>query len=116
MSDPKPLRGSRCPACDSLFFPPRAHCVECDANTATTEVPLSGKGTLYSVTNVHVGATAPCSVGYVDLDEGVRALARFEMLDDPAALIGADRRVTIGFGNAGSDLEHVVLGRFDDEA
>lgn len=114
MTDVKPLRGSRCPECDSLFFPPRDHCVECDANPATTEVGLAGKGTLYSVTNVHFGATAPCSVGYVDLDEGVRALARFEALDDPAALVGEDRRVTIAYGEVGSDLENVVVGRFDD--
>lgn len=114
MSDATPLRASRCPACGSLFFPPRDHCVECASNPVTTETELSGKGTLYSVTNVHFGPAAPFGVGYVDLDEGVRALARFEALDDPAALVGADRRVTISFGDEGSGLENVIVGRFDD--
>jgi uncharacterized OB-fold protein len=113
VSDTKPLRGSRCAACQTVYFPPRVHCVTCKANPLTEEIGLRGSGTLYSITNVHFGATAPCSVGYVDLDEGVRALARFEVLDDPSELIGADRRVHIGYGPIGSDTENVVVGSFD---
>ncbi len=113
MSNAKPLRGSRCPACETVYFPPRGHCVQCSDNRETEEVGLSGKGTLYSITNLHLGSIAPCSVGYVDLDEGVRCLARFEAVDDPADFVGAERRVTVGFGPEGGDTERVVLGWLD---
>lgn len=114
MNDAPPLRGSRCAACETIYFPPRTHCVQCYANPETEAFGLQGTGTLYSVTNVHVGPLAPCSFGYVDLDEGVRALARFEALDDPLGLVGQDRRVRIAFGPAGTDTEKVLLGSFSD--
>ena len=110
----KPLQASRCVETGTVYFPPRAFSVDTPGNNPTEPVELGGAGTLYSITNVHVGPNAPCAIGYVDLDEGVRAMARFDAVDDPSALIGQDRQVQIGYGPIGTDLEDVVLGRFVD--
>lgn len=107
----KKLTGSRCTVCATHYFPPRAHCVRCESGPELTEpVELSGRGRLYSFTNLHLGAIAPCGVGYVDLEEGVRVLARFEFSDEAAALVAAGPEVTVGFGADGTDLEGIVVG------
>lgn len=109
----KKLTGSRCTVCATHYFPPRGHCVRCESGPELTEpVELSGRGELYSFTNLHIGPIAPCGVGYVDLEEGTRVLARFTFSEDPAALVAAGPEVTVGFGADGSDLEGVVVGSF----
>jgi uncharacterized protein len=110
VTDSKPLIATRCSACETVYFPPRKYCVSCGSNPETEQLELSGKGTLYSFTNVHLGAIAPAGVGYVDLEEGVRALARFEMHDEPSKLVGTNPPVRISYGEIGTDTEDVVLG------
>jgi len=107
----KKLTGSRCTVCGTHYFPPRDHCVTCASGPEpTAPVELSGRGRLYSFTNLHLGPIAPCGVGYVDLEEGVRVLARFEFSDDPTTLVAAGPAVDVGFGADGTELEGVVVG------
>lgn len=108
----KKLTGSRCTVCGTHYFPPRAHCISCASGPEPTEpVELSGRGRLYSFTNLHLGPIAPCGVGYVDLEEGVRVLARFTFSDDPYALVASEPTVEVGVGADGTELEGVVVGR-----
>ena len=81
-----------CPACGKLTFPPKQHCPGCWSDKMEwTE--LSGKGTLYARTTIHVAATQfqddiPFSVGIVDLIEGIRLIAG--LIDDPVELKNDD--------------------------
>jgi len=76
------LLGSRCSACGSFFFPQQALCTQCFTAGSLKEHPLSNRGTLYSFTIVEreslapKGFLVPYAYGYVDLPEGVRALAK----------------------------------------
>lgn len=85
------LVGSRCSNCDAHYYPPRATCLNCHSQRDTASYTFSGDGTLYSFSTVHVGKAAPVRVGYVDLTEGVRVLARL----DPNEEVGMDERVRV---------------------
>ncbi len=90
------LTTTRCGSCEALTFPPREHCPRCGHRDARW-VQLSGSGVLYSCTRVHAAggafaAFAPYSVGIVDLDEGLRILAR--VMPDASAL-PLDSRVQV---------------------
>ena len=68
------LMGSRCTECGALSFPRVAVCVECMSESFVDE-PMPEQGKLYSWTTVHVGPRhmhKPITLGYVDLDNGVR--------------------------------------------
>ena len=78
---PVRLRGSRCPACDEVFYPRRLVCAKC-LNEGTDDVLLSTRGTLHTWTWVHVPLFAKAdaevseyAVGQVDLPEGPRVQA-----------------------------------------
>ncbi|ASO21693.1 pimeloyl-ACP methyl ester carboxylesterase/uncharacterized OB-fold protein [Actinoalloteichus hoggarensis] len=72
------LVGNRCTDCGRRFFPGRRLCFGC-GGLALEEVLLPREGTLYSYTRVHVSsAPPPYTLGYVDLAEDVRVLARIE--------------------------------------
>ena len=105
----QPLEGSRCDSCGTVFFPPRALCAHCSGAVATEHVELGPRGHLYSLTNLHVGPIAPCAVGYVDLEDGVRVLARFPFQADPLD-IPDDVPVTVSYGAADGPLQGVVVG------
>jgi hypothetical protein len=73
----------RCDACRQLRYFPAPVCPSCLSANSTWE-PMSGKGTLYAFTIVHraPNATAaketPYTIALVELDEGVRVMARLE--------------------------------------
>jgi len=78
---PVQLRGSRCPACDEVFYPRRLVCAKC-LHEGTDDVLLSTSGTLFTWTWVHVPLFAKTdaevseyAVGQVDLPEGPRVQA-----------------------------------------
>ncbi len=78
---PARLRGSRCPACDEVFYPRRLVCAKC-LTEGTDDVLLGTTGTLYTWTWVHVPLFAKTdakvseyAVGQVDLPEGPRVQA-----------------------------------------
>ena len=100
------LMGTRCPACDRLFLPPRAICPGCHGD-ALAWAELSGAGKLAAFTSVYVGPSAMVAQGYdrnnpyltgiVELAEGVKISARILGLDAKApdvAWIGTPMTVT----------------------
>ena len=63
----------RCKNCEEIFFPPRSHCPKCLYNEMDW-VELSGKGTLYSWSEIHIPSRnfdVPYVIGIIDLEEGV---------------------------------------------
>lgn len=84
------LMGSRCPKCGAFYAPPRPICSKCHG-TAMEWVQLKGNGKLAAFTCIAVGTPATIKEGYdrkhpyisgaVELDEGVRMVARIEDID-----------------------------------
>jgi uncharacterized OB-fold protein len=90
------LHASRCERCGGLTFPPRRQCAACGG--AEDPVLLSGAGTLYSFSEIHVapkGFATPYVVGYVDLPEGLRLFGQIEGRAAELAL-GQELAVTLG--------------------
>jgi uncharacterized OB-fold protein len=88
------LRGARCGQCGRHAYPVPPLCPACRSGDLH-EVALSAEGTLYSFTVIHVGpagAEVPYTLGYVDLPEDVRVLARIE---GSAADLAPDSSVTL---------------------
>jgi uncharacterized OB-fold protein len=116
-SDPPTLRGTRCEACNSTFFPPLAiGCQVCGATAdRLVDARIAATGVLHSVATVHrydyTDFTEPFAVCEVQLDDGplIRALLT-EILEIDA--IG--RRVEARWIIARTDSagNHVVEPRF----
>jgi uncharacterized OB-fold protein len=70
------LLGCECCQCGRKFFPRRIVCLGCSSRELR-DVSLGRYGRLYSFSTVHVSSSraTPYTIGYVDLDEGVRLLA-----------------------------------------
>ena len=83
-----------CKACGHVQFYGRPFCLECGSDDLEWR-PVSGKGTVYSQTIVHVpfveGFEPPYAVALVDLDEGPRLLTN---IVGGACEIGARVKVT----------------------
>lgn len=78
------LLARKCRRCSETFFPPRSHCPHCLGNDLEW-VELSGKGTLYSWTEVNIAGPefdTPFLLGIVDLSQGIGRLA--------AKIVGAE--------------------------
>jgi uncharacterized OB-fold protein len=73
------LIGSCCDDCGDVCFPRRYSCLACGSRKVSDET-LPGVGRLYTFSTVHISATfpTPYTLGYVDLENGVRLLARIE--------------------------------------
>jgi len=74
------LRTTRCLSCSHMTFPPKPVCPEC-WKSELEWVDLSGRGSLYSFTEVSAAPAtfadeAPYVLCLVDLDEGIRCLSR----------------------------------------
>lgn len=84
------IMGSRCKKCGSLALPPRPICVSCFSGEMEW-VQFKGTGKLVAFTSIVVappymvkegfGRNNPYVVGVVDLDEGVKAVARIIGID-----------------------------------
>jgi len=101
------LTTTRCRACGSLRFPPRAWCPDCLSDDLDW-VKLSGRGRLlaFSTQETAIRFRAPDVIGLVDLDEGVRVLSH--IVGDYDALRIGDA-VAVDFVEAEPGL---VLHRF----
>jgi uncharacterized protein len=92
------LSGSRCVACGDVAFPPHQQCPACGADSGQATVALSGVGTLYTFSVIHVapeGFATPYAVGYVDLPEGVRLFGQIEVR---AAELRIGQRLAVTLG------------------
>ena len=84
------LMGSRCNNCGSLFVPPRTICIKC-SGTDMEWIEMKGKGKLAAFTCIAIGPPLMAKEGYdrqhpyvsgvVELEEGVRVVARIEGVD-----------------------------------
>lgn len=73
------LVGGKCNACGTVTWGVRAMCPHCWQEGSQSEAPIGKRGRLYSATTVRhapQGFTAPYLMGVVDLDEGIRVIAR----------------------------------------
>lgn len=84
------MQVQRCTACRRFVFYPRAVCPYC-FGAALEWTPVSGRGTVHAVTVVHRAPSpelqpeTPYVVALVDLEEGVRLMARLTGVPaDPA--------------------------------
>jgi uncharacterized OB-fold protein len=84
------LMGSKCQKCGLLSVPPRSICIKC-YGSAMEWVAMKGKGKLVGFTSIAIGPPSMIKEGYdrkhpyvcgvVELDEGVRVVARIEGVD-----------------------------------
>ena len=86
------LQGSRCPDCESLYFPPRQICSKC-RGTSLEGHYLSGRGSVYSFTTVYQAPegfeqNVPYVVALIDLEEGPRLTAQLTDVDPERVEIG----------------------------
>ena len=89
LNEEKPM-ASRCKKCGSLFLPPRSICAGCHGNEMEW-VQMEGKGKLIAFTCIAVGLPFMIKEGYdrkhpycsgvVELEEGVKVVARLEGVD-----------------------------------
>ena len=81
------LMGSRCRKCGAFFVPPRVICIKC-YSTEMEWIEMKGKGKLAAFTCIAIGPPFMTKEGYdrkhpyvcgvVELDEGVKVVARIE--------------------------------------
>lgn len=84
------LMGSKCRKCGALFVPPRSICVKCYGSEMDW-VEMKGKGKLVAFTCIAIGPPFMIKEGYdrkhpyvsgvVELEEGVKVVARIEGVD-----------------------------------
>jgi uncharacterized OB-fold protein len=73
------LVGGKCGNCGTVTWGMRAMCPQCWQEATQSEVPIGKRGKLYSSTTVRhapQGFSAPYLMGVIDLDEGLRVIAR----------------------------------------
>lgn len=118
---PVRLRGSRCPACDEVFYPRRLVCAKC-LHEGTDDNLLSTTGTLHTWTWVHVPLFAKTdadvsayAVGQVDLPEGPRVQAILTGGPDDFA-IGMRLELSLETLRQDDDGNDIVIYRFQPTA
>ena len=75
------LLGMRCETCGTAYFPRRSVCPKCRRKGRLTEVQFSGKGKIYSFTEVTAPPEGfedqvPYMLAVIELDEGARLTAQ----------------------------------------
>lgn len=104
------LVGSRCTECGALSFPRVTVCVECMSESFVDE-PMPEQGKLYSWTTVHVGPRhmhKPITLGYVDLDNGVRVFSHLAS-NGPLAF---DQKMKITVAEVGREADDRPIETF----
>ena len=82
------LVGGKCSNCGTVTWGVRAMCPQCWQEATQSEVPIGQRGKLYSSTTVRhapQGFSAPYLMGVIDLDEGLRVIARVLARQQPSA-------------------------------
>jgi uncharacterized OB-fold protein len=117
------LMGSRCRKCGALSVPPRPICTECYGSEMEW-VEIKGKGRLAAFTCIAIGPPFMIKEGYdrkhpyvcgvVELEEGVKVVARIEGVDGtkPETIeIGAPVEVDFLHGGEGENLTTFLVFR-----
>ncbi len=84
----------RCPGCKTSYLDDVDLCPNCLAITPTIREEISGSGTIYSYSRVHVAPEqfkdiVPYYLAIIDLDEGPRLLARLQVVEGDHVRIDA---------------------------
>lgn len=71
------MKGNKCVTCSTNYFPPRAVCPKCRRRGKLETLYFSGRGKVYSYTEIHSPATGfedqvPYVFAIIELDEGAR--------------------------------------------
>lgn len=101
------LVGTRCTNCDTHFYPARSFCPYCHLKEMSPH-SLSKAGRLYSYSIVHIApedTSVPYAIGYVDLPEGLRLLARLEDFED----LGCDASVELQTAEIDGEMMPVAV-------
>lgn len=102
------LVGGHCKSCDTHTFPAYPVCPKCMSEDIEHE-DMPKTGTVYAASTVHVGPAKwhkPFTVGYVDLDNGVRVFSHLK--GDPKI----SDRVTIGLAQIGREPGGAPINSF----
>jgi len=83
----------RCNRCEQLHWYPRPLCPYCLGDTEW--MPVSGRGTIYSVSVARRIGPEPYAMAYVRLDEGVTMLTN--VVHDDLDVLRIDQRVEVVF-------------------
>ena len=102
---------SRCAACQTLIWYPRAFCPACGSTTVNW-VEASGRGTIYSFTINRMGradlpeyrGAGPIVLAYVELEEGPRIMTNIVECDPESIRIGQAVEVVFHDTGQGSAL------------
>lgn len=88
------LVGTQCSQCLTIMAGAREVCSSC-VGQDLQQLPLGPAGVLYSHTTIHVSPTSPepFTLGYVDLEQGVRILA---LIHSEHESLRCDLPVTLG--------------------
>lgn len=93
------LIGTKCPHCDTVFFPPKEICKRCRRASIDQMVPseLSGKGKVVTHTTVHETTEdfrmqAPYHLAIIELEEGPLVLGQVVDCDREDLSVGAEVR------------------------
>ena len=113
------LLGSRCLACEELFFPKReiALCGYCQSSELE-EIKLSRKGKIYSfsvVTQrppVYYKGEVPYAPGFVELPEGIRIETLFTGCDPDSLHVGMDVEMVVEKLHEDEDGNEVIAYKF----
>ncbi|MEH7235033.1 Zn-ribbon domain-containing OB-fold protein [Bacillus sp. JJ1562] len=85
------LNCSQCPKCERKYFPLKEICADC--LESLTNIEISSYGRIFSYTTIQTDSPlykAPYTLAFVDLDDGVRLLAR---VNDENQQLSSDQRV-----------------------
>jgi uncharacterized OB-fold protein len=88
------LTGSACESCKTNYFPTRKLCPKCRRKGKIVQKQFSGKGKIYSFTEVTAGPAgfeleAPYVLAIVELDEGPRLTAQVVGVGEKDVAIGS---------------------------
>jgi uncharacterized OB-fold protein len=116
-TEPPRLLGSRCLACEEVFFPRRLVCAKC-LHEGTEDTELSTRGTIHTWTYCHVplfgkkdAEVAGYGVAQVDLPEGPRVQSILSGGRDQFA-IGTTVEIDLETLRQNSEGDDVVIYRF----
>jgi uncharacterized OB-fold protein len=110
------LVGQACSQCQRLRHPPRPMCPHC-GSLEWNEVPLSGRGAIYSFSIIHHPQNPafdyPVLAALIDLDEGIRVVSN--VVDAEAKDLSIGRRVAVRFAPTAREMAVPVFSLEEEQ-